>query len=204
MLRTITLAFAVVLGLSLSTAASSPVVTHTQTFNFTAGGSLRIRVSDGRMKITKGSDPQHIVLRYSAKDDDDGTDAGSRVKTRFEVNGPQVEVDLTGRTNGSCNLDVEVEVPSPINLRVRMTAGDLAVEGVEGNMDITDRVGDLTIRPGPEKKYGLIEASTHIGDLDGLPGRVRGWLGKSGNVTGTGTYRLYAHVWVGDLHLSFD
>lgn len=203
-MRTIAFAFAVVLGLSLPTAASSSLVTHTQTFSFIPGGSLRIRVSDGRMKIMNGSDSKHIVLRYSAKDDDDGTDASGCVKRRFEVNGSQVEIDLTGRTNGSCNLDVEVEVPSPINLRVRMTAGDLAVEGVEGNLDITDRVGDLTIRAGPEKEYRLIEASTHVGDLNGLSGRIHGWIGKSGSITGAGPYRLYARVWVGDVHLAFD
>lgn len=202
MLRVILLSLATVIGSSLPVVASSPIATHTQVFDFAAGGSLRVHVSAGDVKIIKGSDPRHIVLRYTAEDD--GEDASGRVKTRFEVNGSQAEIDLTGRTNGSCNLDVSIEVPSPVNLTVRMTAGDLSVEGVEGNMDVEDHVGDLSISPGPERKYDLIDASTRIGDLDGLPGAVHGWLGKSGKAAGGGQYRLHAHVGVGDLHLFFD
>lgn len=204
MLRIITLAFVTVIASSLPVVASSPIVTHTQVFDFAPGGSLRVHVSDGRMKIIKGSDPRHIVLRYTAKRADDGADASGRVKTRFEVTGSQAEIDLTGRTNGSCNLDVSIEVPSPINLRVRMTAGDLSVAGVEGNMDVEDHVGHLSIKPGPENKYDLIDASTRIGTVDGLPGSVHGRLGESGKTGGGGQYRLHAHVGVGDVRLSFD
>jgi hypothetical protein len=57
------------------------------------------------------------------------------------VKGTQTEIDLTAPTNGSCYLDVAVEVPSPVDLTARMIAGDLSVEGVEGNMDIEDHVG---------------------------------------------------------------
>jgi hypothetical protein len=204
MLRTIALAFTAILGFSLPAVAASPVVPHTQTFSFSAGDSLRVHVSAGDVKIVNGSDPRHIVLRYTAKSKNDGGDASGCVKTRFEAKGSEVEIVLKGRTNGSCDLDVEVEVPSPVNLSVRMTAGDLVLDGVQGNIDAVDRVGDITINPGPEKEYSLIQASTRIGDLDGMPGRVHGWLGKSGKVTGAGQYRLYAHVWVGDVHLSFD
>jgi hypothetical protein len=61
-------------------------------------------------------------------------------------------------------------------LRVRIVAGDLTVEDLEGNMDIQDHVGGLTIKPGPKKKYDPIDASTRIGDLEGFPGPVvHGW-----------------------------
>lgn len=204
MLRTIALAFIAVFGLGLPAVASGPVVTHTQTFDFAPGGTLRIHVSAGDVKIIRGSDAQHVLLRYTAKSNDDGEDASSRVQTRFDVKGSQVEIDLKGRMNGSCNLDVVVEVPSPINLALRMGAGDVALDGVQGNIDVQDHVGDIRVSPGPEKQYSLIQASTRIGDLDGMPGPVHGWLGKSGKVMGTGQYRLYAHVGVGDVHLSFD
>lgn len=204
MLRTTTLAFAAVLGLGLPAAAASPAVAHTQTLDFATGGSLRLHVSAGDVKITKGSDTRHIVLRYTAKSDDDGKDASGCVKTRFQAEGSQVEIDLKGRMNGSCNLDVELEVPSPINLTLRMVAGDVVLDGVQGDISVVDHVGDIRLNPGPEKEYSLIQASTRIGDVDGLPGRVHGWLGKSGKVTGAGQYRLYAHAGVGDVHLNFD
>lgn len=204
MLRTIALAFTAVLGLGLPAAASGPAVAHTQSFDFAPGGTLRLHVRAGDVKIVKGSDPRHIVLRYTAKDSDNDEDASDQVKTRFEVKGSQVEIDLKARMNGSCNLDVQVEVPSPINLALRMGAGDVVLDGVQGNIDIADHVGDIRVNPGAEKEYSFIQASTRIGDVDGLPGPLHGWLGKSGKVTGAGHYRLYAHVGVGDVHLSFD
>src|SRR5690348_3910701 len=99
MLRTIALAFTAVLGLGLTAAASGPVVTHTQTFSFAPGGTVRIYVRAGDVKIIRGSDPQHIVLRYTAKNSDDGEDASGRLNTRFEVKGSQVEIDIKGRMN---------------------------------------------------------------------------------------------------------
>lgn len=203
MLRIITLALATVIGFSLPVVASSPIVTHAQVFGFAAGGRLRVQVSAGRLKIIKGT-VRHIILRYSAKSADDGEDASGRVKTRFEVKGSQAEIDLIGPTNGTANLDVVVEVPSPVDLMVRMLAGDLTVEGVEGNIDVEDHVGDVTIKAGPEKEYRLIDASIRIGSLDGLPGPVHGRLGMSGEMVGGGQYRLHAHVGIGALHLSFE
>jgi hypothetical protein len=167
MLRAITLALATVIGSSLPVVASSTTETHTQVFDFAAGGSLRVYVRAGDLKIIKGSDPRHIVLRYAAKSADDGEGASGRVKTRFDVEGSQTEIDLEAR-NG-VNLDVEVQMPSPADLRVRMVAGDLKVEGVEGNLDIEDHVGDITIKPGPEKKYDLIDASTVLAILRDFP-----------------------------------
>jgi hypothetical protein len=80
----------------------------------------------------------------------------------------------------------------------------VVLDGVQGNINVVDHVGDITVSPGPQKEYSFIQASTRIGDVDGLPGQVHGWLGKSGKVTGAGQYRLYAHVGIGDVHLSFD
>ena len=200
MLRTITLAATAILGLTLPAVASSPAVLHSQTFSFAAGANLQVRVHAGDVKIVKGSDSRHIVLHYSAERH--GNDAASRVRTRFEVEGGQTEIDL--RAPSGVNLTVEIDVPSPIDLTLRMLAGDVTMDGVQGNISLLDHVGDITIKPGPEKEYSLIQASTRIGDVDGLPGPVHGWLGKSGKVTGAGQYRLYAHVGVGDVRLTFD
>lgn len=181
--------------------ASSAAQTHTETFDLASATALRVRLRVGDLKIVKGADARHVVIHFTATSHDQ-TDAADRVKTSFQVKGSQAELNLHAPKN--VNFDVRLEVPAPTDLTIRMSVGDLTLEGVEGNLDIEDHVGDLTVKPGPEKDYGLIEASTHIGDLDGLPGNVHGWLGKSGRVEGGGQYHLHAHVGIGDVRLVFD
>ncbi len=193
---------ALLLILSLGTAslaAGSPH-SHTEAWEFTAGGRVEIHFRAGDLRTRKGADTKHLVLRYTAKWHDE--DAADRVYQQVEIHGSRAEIEL--RAPNRVELDAELEIPSPTDLRVRMLAGDLTVEGVEGNKDVQNHFGDLILQLDPQKNYGHIDASVGIGDLDGFPGEVQGWLGKSGKVHGEGKYRLHAHVGAGDIRLSFD
>jgi hypothetical protein len=186
--------------LNVSTAASDLPQKHAEVKDFGSGGSLRIHVRACGLRIVKGSDPAHIRLSYTAKVHDE--DASERVHKRFDVHGSEAEIELSAPNR--VNLDAEIEVPSPTSLRVRMFVGDLTVEGGEGDVDIENHIGDIVFKLGPQDRYKLMDASTHIGDLDGFPGRVHGWLGKSGKFLGSGPYRLHAHVGVGDIRFQFE
>ena len=187
-------------ALNPSAAASDLSQKHTEVKDFGPGGGLRIHLRAGDLRIVKGGDPARIRLSYTAKVHDE--DASERVHERFEVNGSEAEIELSA-PNG-VNLDAEIEVPSPTNLRVRMLAGDLTVKGVEGDVDIENHFGDIVLKLGPQDRYRLMDASAHIGDLDGFPGHVHGWLGKSGKFLGSGQYRLHTHVGAGDIRFEFE
>jgi hypothetical protein len=96
---------------------------------------------------------------------------------------------------------VELEVPQNTNLEVHEKVGDLTVEDVEGDKDLTLRVGDIRVAKG-HADYRAVHASTSIGDVNGNGyGETSGWLGKTLKYHGDGKYELRAHVSVGDITL---
>jgi hypothetical protein len=96
---------------------------------------------------------------------------------------------------------VELEVPQKTNLDVHVKVGDVTVEDVEGDKDLTLSVGDIRV-DNRREAYRLVNASAGIGDVHGEGyGETSGWLGKTLKYHGDGKYELRAHVGVGDIHL---
>jgi len=174
---------------------------NTEVKEFPAGGRVFIHMRAGDLKVVKGADPKRIVLRYSATRHHQ--DISASVEHRFEVWGDEADIRLRAPTD-NVDFSVEVEVPNPADLKVRMLAGDLTVDGVEGNKDIELHFGDLRIDRVRQASYRLIDASTHAGDVGGFPGGTHGWIGQSGRLEGNGQYRLHAHVGAGDVQLDFE
>jgi hypothetical protein len=106
------------------------------------------------------------------------------------------------RTPISLSVDVELELPSPISLEAHMTAGDLTVEGVEGDKNLKLFAGDLKVDVGSLESLREAEVSSGIGDAD-VPsvGTMHGWLGHTWKYRGSGPYRLYAYTTLGDVSL---
>ncbi len=185
-----------VLALLPFCAASDLPQTKTEVREFAPGGSLRIELRAGDVRIVKGTDAQHIHLRYTPRSKD--WDAAQRVRLRFDVHSSEAEIEF--KAPQGVDIDIEVEVPSLASLQVRMSVGDLSVEGIEGNKDLRTYVGDIKVDLGPKPNYWKVDASTHIGDIGGHSlGEAKGWLGKSLKFHGDGQYRLHAHAGIGDI-----
>jgi hypothetical protein len=172
-----------------------------ETRDFAAGGKVRIQFRAGDLRIVKGADAQHIVLRYSAEKDDH-KDATDRAKLQFETHGTEATLKLN--SSWDVKLHAVIEVPGAADLNVRMMAGDLIVDGVEGSKDLHDSVGDITVT-GPEKQYPQIyksiNASVRVGGVEGLGfEKFGGWFGLKRQQNGQGDQVLRAHVNVGDIH----
>ena len=83
-----------------------------------------------------------------------------------------------------------------------LTAGDLTVDGIEGNKDIESHAGDLTIDVGRAEDYSHVDAALWAGDLEAPPFNVsKGGLFRSFDWKGGGAYTLHAHLKAGDLRL---
>ena len=80
-------------------------------------------------------------------------------------------------------FDVELEVPEKTNLDVHDKVGDVTVEDIEGDKDLTLGVGDIRVSNAGQD-YRLVNASAGIGDVnsDGY-GETSGWLGKTSKVS---------------------
>jgi hypothetical protein len=184
-------------GLAISGVPAS-AATHQEVFECSAGGSLWFRLRGGDVHVTRGTDPEHIVLRYTP--DPKKPDEEKKVQISSSVHGSEVRIEIKAPV--SLSVDAEVEVPSPMSLDVHLTGGDLTVDGVEGDKDLQLFAGDLKLDVGTLQTVRNAEVSVRVGDVDVPPiGQVRGWLGHTWTYHGSGQYRLYAHTSFGDASL---
>jgi hypothetical protein len=172
--------------------------THTDARDFTAGGTLHVRLSVGDLRISRG-DSNTIHLRYTVKSRRESNVKDAKVE--FDVRGKDARIEFHSPTSGNTQFDVELEVPPNTSLDVHEKVGDMTVENVEGDKDLSLSVGDIRVDTG-HSGYRLVHASTSIGDVNGNGyGETSGWLGKRLKYHGEGKYELRAHVSVGDITL---
>ena len=166
--------------------------------DFVTGGLIHIRISVGELHIKRG-DSNQIRLEYTVKSKHESNVKKATVD--FDVHGKDADIEFHAPSGGNTNLDVELEVPENSNLDVHEKVGDLTVENIEGDKDLSLGVGDIRIATG-HSGYRFVHASAGIGDVSGNGyGETSGWLGKTLRYHGDGKYELRAHVSIGDIHL---
>ncbi len=165
---------------------------------FAAGGFVHVRLSVGDVHVKRGN-TNKVSLRYTVKSRHERNVKEATVD--FDVRGNNATIEFHAPTGGNTQFDVELEVPQITNIDVHAKVGDVTVEEVEGDKDLSLGVGDIRISNG-RTGYRLVNASTGIGDVHGDGyGETSGWLGKTLKYHGDGKYELRAHVGVGDIHL---
>jgi len=172
--------------------------THRDARDFVAGGYVHVRMSVGDMHIKRG-DSTKIKLEYTVKSHREKNVKNATLE--FEIKGNDATIEFHAPSGGNTQFDVELEVPQNTNIDVHEKVGDLTVDNIEGDKDLSLGVGDIRIADG-HAGYKLVHASTGIGDVnsDGY-GETSGWLGKTLKYHGEGKYELRAHVGVGDIKL---
>jgi hypothetical protein len=170
---------------------------HDEARDFVSGGHVHLRLSVGDVRITRG-ESNKIHLRYTVKSRRERNVKDAHVE--FDIHGNNADIEF--RASGSnTQFDVELEVPQNTNLDVHESVGDLTVEEIEGDKDLSLSVGDIRVAKG-QSGYRTVHASTSIGDVNGNGyGETSGFLGKTLRYHGDGKYELRAHVSVGDITL---
>jgi len=196
-IATILLGFLVV---QASGAATSRPVTHFQSMKSSPGATLLVALRTGYLTIKRGTDLYHIRMSYSAEYRN--KDTSDRVYPHFQTSDSLTAIILVAPY--LTTLHVTLEVPSPLTLKVKMFAGDINVEGIEGNKDINLSIGDLRLSVEQKKACSNVSASVSIGEIYGFPGGVHGLIGQHGRLHGDGLYELSAHLRVGEIYFSFE
>ena len=173
--------------------------TRTDARDFVTGGMVHVHLKVGDIHIRRG-DSATLRLRYTVKSHHESNVKEAQVD--FDVRGNDATLVFRAPTSNT-QFDVQLEVPANTNLDVHQKVGDLEVEDVDGDKDLTLAVGDIRVDKGGSSSYSLIEAHTGIGDVesDGY-GEASGWLGKTLKYRGEGKYELRARVSVGDINLA--
>jgi hypothetical protein len=161
---------------------------------FEPSGRIRMDLSAGDYRITGTRD--HVIrLTWSVRT----PDQLSKVKARADVRGSDATITTDGPSN---NFKVTIQVPSRSDLHVRLSAGDLTVQQIEGNKDVEVHAGDVDIDVGRAEDYHAVDAAIWAGEIDAGPFHIaKEGLFRSFDWKGQGPYRLHAHLKAGDLRL---
>jgi hypothetical protein len=182
-------------GLAASPIEIEDVAHHPLEADFPSGGLLKMRIRSAEIHIV-GSDETKIAVHVGGKRGSDSDD----VKAQFERVGDAGELRVTG--GPSSEVTITVQVPRSSSLKVHIFAGAVEVKDIQGDKEIDLGAGDLTIGVGKAADYSHVDASVTSGAIDAAPfGESRGGLFRSFEKSGSGKYKLVAHVGAGDLTL---
>ncbi len=149
----------------------------------------------GGYTVAAGS-AENIVVTFRTHTEDQL----KRVKVEIKRTATSADVYISETPHN--NFQATIEVPRRSNLWVRLSAGELIVEGVEGDKDLEVHAGRIqTDIPHPEQ-YGHRDASVMTGSIEASAFDVsKGGLFRSFEQQGPGEYRLHAHVMTGEIDL---
>jgi hypothetical protein len=162
---------------------------------FVSGGTIRLHLEAGGYTVSP-SDSDNITVTYHANSES----RLREVRVEIQPSTSDAEVYITDTPNNK--FEATIEVPRHSNLWVRLTAGELDIEAVEGDKNLELRAGELQVEiPHPED-YGHRDASVTMGSLESTAFDVsKGGMFRSFEQQGPGKYRLHAHVLTGDINL---
>jgi hypothetical protein len=159
---------------------------------FAAGGRITMDLSAGEYEITGAAD-QRIRLDWEVEDRLDEVD------NRVTVKGTEARVATDGPSG---NFRVRIQVPAHSNLHIRLTAGEMAIKGIEGDKDVELHAGELDIDVIRPEDYSHVDAGVWAGEIQASPFRItKEGLFRSFDWSGKGKYRLHAHLKAGELRL---
>ena len=163
--------------------------------DFPSGGHLRMHIRSGEI-LVKGINENKLRVHYDGRNADKLGD----VKVKMKTVGNGGELSISGGPRN--DFRVTIEVPKNLHLWLRVPAGDVEVADIVGDKDIELYAGDLTVDVGSASDYQHMEASVRAGDIDTGPfGVEKSGLFRSYETSGSGKYRLHAHVTAGDITL---
>ena len=145
---------------------------------------------DARAKVAKLADAGVNCIKLIDQDQ----------MSQAEVHGTEAKLVTDGPSR---KFHVRIEVPRRSDLYVRLTAGDLALRGIEGDKDVELHAGELDIDVVRPEDYRRVEATVWAGELQAAPFNVmKEGLFRSFTASGQGKYRFRAHLKAGELRLS--
>lgn len=120
--------------------------------------------------------------------------------------GNRGDLDIAG--GPSNNFQIDINIPRQSDLYVRMFAGELDIDHVDGNKDLEIHAGQMEIALQNANDYGPVKTSVTAGDLEASAfGVSKSGLLRSFRTNtelrkdGAGKYSLYAHVGAGELDI---
>jgi hypothetical protein len=162
-----------------------------------AGLSLTIVSRSGEVDIV-GSAQQGIRVTCTLED----TDEAKNVHIQFEQTGDFARLRLSG--GPSNNVRIRIEIPQRTDLKLRVSAGEVRVDKVSGDKDISLSAGEIVVSNVTGAEYRSVDASVDVGAVSASAFGVGkgGFFRSFTRETPGGLYRLHAHLISGNVQLN--
>jgi hypothetical protein len=179
---------------ALAIADDGPTPPLSQMRQFQSGGTIYMDLSAGDYEIHEAQEDRiHVTGTCS------DLEKQSRMRADIRVSGSEAKIVTGGPHN---NSHFTIEVPHHTNLVIRLSAGNLEIGKIDGDLDVSSHAGDINIEVGRASEYRSVSASVYAGDVSAPAfGDSKGGLFRSIHWSGGGTHKIQAHVGAGDLTL---
>ena len=166
--------------------------------SFAADGTIRMKLEQGDMEVV-GVPDDRITISWRAKSERDER----AVAVRLERSGT-TRASLSVEGPGD-RVHYRIEVPSQSNVSIEMNAGELAVQGVIGSLDVEMMAGEMTLRVADPSRYRNVGASVVAGEITAPPWKIDiSGVSRSFKATGDGQYDLRAKMLAGQVTIRSD
>ena len=158
---------------------------------FAPGGNIEMQLDGGDYTLRAAADNQ---IRVSF--------GGNTGDARAEVTVDGARANVGVKNTPHSNFRAAIEVPRSSNIVVHLSGGNLQVEGIAGDKDITSGGGNVEIAIADPNEYANAEGSVKAGDLDASAfGKSASGLAPHFEWQGPGKYKLHATLGAGNLAL---
>lgn len=162
---------------------------------FSSGGLIRLHLEAGGYTITP-RDSENIVVTCR----DHSESQLKRVKVEIKRSAANADIYVSDTPHN--NFQATIEVPRRSDLWVRMSAGELVVEDVEGDKNLQVLAGRIQVDVPHSEQYGHRDASVTTGSIEASAFDVfKGGMFRSFEQHGPGKYHLHARVLTGEIDL---
>jgi hypothetical protein len=185
------------LGSSAGFAQSSGTCAAAFSAPLRAGSALTIESRSGEVDVV-GSDQQGLRVTCTLDDADRARD----VHVEFEQTGDFAKLRLRGGPTN--NVRIRIELPRRTDLKLRVPAGEVRIDQVSGDKDISLSAGEITVSHVNGAEYRTVQASVGVGAVNATEFGVGkgGFFRSFSRDTAGGLYRLRAHLISGNVQLN--
>jgi hypothetical protein len=184
------------LTLSVTSVAHSATDPNAVERLFVEGGIVTLTLSSGDYTVRAGASDR-ITVSWRADDSRYAKDM-KKIRVAADVFERVMTIRTTGPTN---HARFVIEIPGRSDVHLRVRAGDVRIQGIEGNKDVRMTAGDLHIDVQPDS-LRHVRARVTFGDLKARSlGIDKDGIRNSLDWFGDGEYTLDARLFAGDVYL---
>ncbi len=188
------LLYALLASVPFTMADDGPTTPLSISRQFPSHGTIHMNLTGGDYSICAAATDEIHVMATAEYPADPG-----RLQADIVIRGSQATI-VTGGPH--INTHFTIAVPRRSNLLIRLEAGTIQIEKIEGNLDVNNHAGDVYVRLARASDYRSVDASVYAGDLNAPAfGTSKSGMFRSIHWTGSGAYRLRAHLGAGELNL---